>query len=91
MRVYKNHAGDDAKLLIKFHWPNAIVQSAGPLTGERGGGGGGTGAFCPGPQPERGPIKSPLNTCLKDRYTLIEQSGSRYSNRAVTVFFRGAV
>ena len=31
---------------------------------------GGTGEFCPGPQPERGP----LNTCLKDRYTLIEQS-----------------
>ena len=35
-----------------------------------GGGGGETGAFCPGPQPERGP----LNTCLKDRYTLIKQS-----------------
>ena len=44
-----------------------------------------TGAFCPGPQPERGPrrphegapggpMKGPLNTCLKDRYTLIEQS-----------------
>ena len=41
---------------------------AGPPTG--GGGGGATGAFCPGPQPERGP----LNTCLKNRYTLIEQS-----------------
>ena len=40
----------------------------------RGGGGGATGAFCPGPQPERGPRKGPLNTCLKDRYTLIEQS-----------------
>ena len=39
-----------------------------------GGGGGVTGVFCPLPQPERGP----LNTCLKkDRYTLIEQSGSR--------------
>ena len=46
---------------------------------------GATGAFCPGPQPERGPrrphegppggpMKGPLNTCLKDRYTLIEQS-----------------
>ena len=35
---------------------------------------GATGAFCPGPQPERGPLKGPLNTCLKDRYTLIEQS-----------------
>ena len=22
MRVYQKHAGDDAKLLIKFHWPN---------------------------------------------------------------------
>ena len=31
---------------------------------------GATREFCPGPQPERGP----LNTCLKDRYTLIEQS-----------------
>ena len=35
---------------------------------------GATGAFCPGPQPERGPRKGPLNTFLKDRYTLIEQS-----------------
>ena len=60
---------------------------------------GATGEFCPGPQPERGPIKGPLNTCLKDQYTLIEQSGSRYSNRAVIrysnraviVFFRGTV
>ena len=52
-----------------------------------GGGGGVTGAFFPRPQPKRGP----LNTCLKDLYTLIEQSGSRYSNRAVTVFFKGAV
>ena len=52
-----------------------------------GGGGGGTGAFFPRPQPERGPTKGPLNTCLKDRYTLIEQSDlntpieqSRYSS-----------
>ena len=40
-------------------------------------GGGATGAFCPGPQSERGPRRpheGPLNTCLKDRYTLIEQS-----------------
>ena len=36
--------------------------------------GGASGAFFPGPQPERGPTKGPLNTCLKDRYTLIEQS-----------------
>ena len=36
-----------------------------------------TGAFCPRPQPERGPggpMKGPLNTCFKDQYTLIEQS-----------------
>ena len=48
-------------------WLYHISQvKAGPPTG----GGGATGEFCPGPQPERGP----LNTCLKDRYTLIEQS-----------------
>ena len=34
---------------------------------------GATGEFCPGSQPERSP-GGPLNTCLKDRYTLIEQS-----------------
>ena len=37
-------------------------------------GGGATVAFCPGPQPERGPGGRPLNTCLKDQFTLIEQS-----------------
>ena len=39
--------------------------------------GGATGAFCPGPSLKGapgGPMKGPLNTCLKDRYTLIEQS-----------------
>ena len=25
MRVYQKHAGDDAKLVIKFHWPNAKI------------------------------------------------------------------
>ena len=40
-----------------------------------------TGAFFLRPQPERGL----LNDCLKDRYTLIEQSRSRYFNRVVTV------
>ena len=25
MRVYQKHAGDDAKLLIKFHWPYSVV------------------------------------------------------------------
>ena len=54
--------------------PSLIWPLAGPPTE---GGGGATGAFCPGPQPERGPRRpheGPLNTCLKDRYTLIEQS-----------------
>ena len=48
-----------------------IILTTGPSTR------GGTEAFCPGPQPERGPRRpheGPLNTCLKDRYTLIEQS-----------------
>ena len=26
--VYQRHAGGDAKLLIKFHWPNTLVCSA---------------------------------------------------------------
>ena len=40
-------------------------------------GGGGLGHFSPGPSVKGapgGPMKGPLNTCLKDRYTLIEQS-----------------
>ena len=56
--------------------------------------GGQLGNFASGPSLKGalgGPIKGPLNTCLKHRFTLIEQSGSRYSNRAVTAFFRGAV
>ena len=54
-----------------FNTSATLEVSTGPPTG------GATGAFCPGPQPERGPrgpMKGPLNTCLKDRYTLIEQS-----------------
>ena len=42
-----------------------------------GGGGGGLGNFSPGPSLKGapgGPTKGPLNTCLKDRYTLVEQS-----------------
>ena len=49
--------------------------SAGPPTG--GGGGEQLGHFAPGPSLKGapgGPMKGPLNTCLKDRYTLIEQS-----------------
>ena len=41
------------------------------------GGGGQLGHFAPGPSLKGapgGPMKGPLNTCLKDRYTLIEQS-----------------
>ena len=40
-------------------------------------GGGKLGHFAPGPSLKGapgGPMKGPLNTCLKDRYTLIEQS-----------------
>ena len=40
-------------------------------------GGGQLGHFAPGPSLKGapgGPMKGPLNTCLKDRYTLIEQS-----------------
>ena len=46
---------------------------SGPPTG----GGGQLGHFSPGPSLKGapgGPMKGPLNTCLKDRYTLIEQS-----------------
>ena len=45
--------------------------------GGGGGGGGQLGHFAPGPSLKGapgGPMKGPLNTCLKDRYTLIEQS-----------------
>ena len=27
MRVYQKHAGDDAKLLVKFHWPYMITNN----------------------------------------------------------------
>ena len=43
----------------------------------QGGGGGQLGHFAPGPSLKGapgGPMKGPLNTCLKDRNTLIEQS-----------------
>ena len=51
-----------------------LVPPAGPPTG---GGGGQLRHFAPGPSLKGapgGPTKGPLNTCLKDRYTLIEQS-----------------
>ena len=60
-------------LLIK---QEKVTILAGPPTGG-GGGGGQLGHFAPGPSLKGapgGPMKGPLNTCLKDRYTLIEQS-----------------
>ena len=48
-----------------------------PQGGGGGGGGGNWGILPWGPSLKRapgGPMKGPLNTCLKDRYTLIEQS-----------------
>ena len=53
--------------ILKYHQ----LQS-GPPTG-----GGQLGHFAPGPSLKGAPgspMKGPLNTCLKDRYTLIEQS-----------------
>ena len=48
--------------------------TAGPPTGGGGGGGGGNWGILPLKGAPGGPMKGPLNTCLKDRYTLIEQS-----------------
>ena len=50
----------------------ATMQAPGPPSG-----GGQLGHFSLGPSLKRapgGPMKGPLNTCLKDRYILIEQS-----------------
>ena len=68
----KETSADTITLHINFVSTQNIKEITSVIrAAHRGGGGGGaTGAFCPGPQPERGP----LNTCLKDRYTLIEQS-----------------
>ena len=55
--------------LLLLYWG---MVHAGPPTG-----GGQLGHFAPGPSLKGapgGPMKGPLNTCLKDRYTLIEQS-----------------
>ena len=54
-----------------------VVCRAAHRGGGGGGGGGQLGYFSPGPSLKGapgGPMKGPLNTCLKDRYTLIEQS-----------------
>ena len=56
--------------------------------------GGETGAFCPGPQPERGPRRpheGPPEYLFKRSIYSNRAVRSKYSNRAVTVFFRGAV
>ena len=48
-----------------------------PIQQGRPQGGGQLGHFAPGPSLKGapgGPMKGPPNTCLKDRYTLIEQS-----------------
>ena len=55
---------------------------------------GGTGAFCPGPQPEMGPRRShegPLEYLFKRLIYSNRAVRPKYSNRAVTVFFREAV
>ena len=59
---------DWAACLERCHSVHCIFLdlATGPPTGWGGGGGLGHLAL--------GPIKGPLNTCLKDRYTLIEQS-----------------
>ena len=59
-----------------------------------GGGGGATGAFCHGPQPERGPRRpheGPPEYLFKRSIYSNRAVRSKYSNRAVTVVFRGAV
>ena len=56
--------------------------------------GGATGAFCPGTQPERGPRRpheGPPEYLFKRSIYSNRAVRSKYSNRAVTVFFRGAV
>ena len=57
-----------ANVIISFRWQIGMPL----IKAAHRGGGGATGAFCPGPP--GGPMKGPPNTCLKDRYTLIEQS-----------------
>ena len=47
-------------------------------------GGGQLGNFVLGPSLKGSP-GGPLSTCFNNQYTLIEQSGSRYSNRAVRI------
>ena len=55
------------------------------MTAIGGGDGGARGAMPPPPPPPPPPLFRTL-FARKDRDTLIEQSGSKYSNRAVTVF-----
>ena len=58
-------------IVYQEHVPSAAASRAAHR------GGGQLGHFVPGPSLKGapgGPMKGPLNTCLKDRYTLIEQS-----------------
>ena len=73
------HRIKDNYLFLKYQ---SFVMPAGRAAHRGGGGGGGGGGgqlghFAPGPSLKGapgGPMKGPLNTCLKDRYTVIEQS-----------------
>ena len=59
-----------------------------------GGEGGATGEFFPGPQPEKGPRRpheGPPEYLFKRSIYSNRAVKSKYSNRAVTVFFGGAV
>ena len=67
------HMLSHAHLLVSAVCSTKLRVSTGPPTG----GGGQLGHFAPGPSLKGapgGPMKGPLNTCLKDRYTPIEQS-----------------
>ena len=79
----RNHLTTDKTSTIGSNFKDHLYvkHAAGPPTG-----GGGTGAFCPGPQPERPPEYLFKRSIYSNRAVR-----SKYSNRAVTVFFRGAV
>ena len=71
-----------ARSNILLFWSQIDSQTS--LRGGGGGGGGGQlGHFSLGPSLKGAPIKGLLNTCLKDRYTLIEQS--QYSSQRSSV------
>ena len=70
--IFGVHSDTIDQLKAEVDQLEKVVEEAGPPTG-----GGQLGHFAPGPSLKGapgGPMKGPLNTCLKDRYTLIEQS-----------------